>query len=466
MAARMKFLVKKMGWDAFKKALDEERAKVKLTASVNDYIKAASVVPVVPPLPKTLPATPAGVEKNPAYQEWRTDNVVAHKFPGYAGVNVRLKLGDLESAKARKLAQVADLFSRGELRITIEQNLFLSWVPAQALPAVYQALAEIGLAEAGAETLEDTTTCPGADTCRLGITSAKGLGAGVSEAMSNGMKRYKDLARQIRVKVSGCPNNCAQHSIAGIGFQGAALKKDGKTVPAHEVFVGGQMALDRTRFGERIGKIPAKNGPKVAQAFLELYAQEKQTEESFSDCMARLGRTRLQEVLAPFQEIPSFDEKPDFYQDWGHANEKFVTRTGIKGECAGTTIQEKVPVMTSAKEHLAQAEAFLAHREYANAQIEAYETIAAAARVPLYVQLVDPFTSEQAIWEFENIFVRSGRFDAAWLDMAEKLEQARHETPAEVRAQALIQKARQFLGLCEPLHAALLAEAVPKNNPL
>ena len=449
MAARMKFLVKKMGWEKFKVALDEERKQVRLPGSVNDYLKEASRLRMAPPFPKNLPENLSGkVDEN-----WLRDSVLSHKFAGYKGVNVRLKLGDLLTEPARKLAEIARIFSHGEFRITIEQNLFLPWVPESALSALYHSLSEIGLAEAGAETLEDATTCPGADTCRLGITSAKGLGSAIAESMRNGLGRFKELSRDIHVKISGCPNGCAQHGVANIGFQGAAFAKDGKTVPAHEVFVGGGSALDTTTFGERIGKFPARNCTKVVGKLLELYENEKRASESFNACMSRIGKEKIQSLLAPLAEVPSFDQSPDFYQDWGHENEKFAIRTGIKGECAGAPVQEKVPHFETAKEKLAQAEAFLAHKEFANAQIEAVEAMAAAARVPLYAVLIDPFTTEQVLWEFENVFARAGKAGREWIDFSEKVTAERDGPPTEARAQNLIALAKKCSAECERLAA-------------
>lgn len=464
MAARMKFLIKKWGWEKFKQALDEERKQVQLPSSVNDYLKearqerprrqASSSWDVRTPVSqggglstKTVPGF--------GFEEWLKDNVVDHKFSGYKGVNVRLRLGDLVTDRARSLAQIAKLFSQGELRITIDQNLFLPWVLEKSLPTLYDALSKISLADAGAETLEDTTTCPGADTCRLGITSAKGLGAHISSMMTNGLARYKELTKDLKVKISGCPNGCAQHGVANIGFQGAALAQDGKTVPAHELFVGGGSDLDRTAFGERIGKFPAANCGKVVQSLVELYAKEKKGDESFNACMTRIGKDRIKELLAPLAVIPSFDQNPEFYKDWGHENEKFAVRTGIKGECAGAPVQEKVPHLETAKERLAQAEAFLAHKEFANAQLEAYEAMAEAARIPLYAVLVDPFSSEQALWEFENIFVRSGRLSPEWLDFSEKAKAQKETEPTEAHAQGLIVLAKKHLAECERLHGEL-----------
>ncbi len=455
MAARMKFLVKKMGWEKFKAALDEERKQVVLPASVNDYLKDIKHSNNTPSFPTDLPQNPKGVTELPQYKYWLKTNAVAHRFPGYKGVNVRLRLGDLVTDKSRELAGLAKKFSQGELRITIHQNLFLPWVPENTLPALYDALSKINLADSGAETLEDTTTCPGADTCRLGITSAKGLGAHISAAMNNGLSKYKELTKDINVKISGCPNGCAQHGVANIGFQGAALMQDGRTVPAHELFLGGSSALDETSFGERIGKFPAYHCGKVVEALVELYAKEKKSTESFNTCMNRVGKDKVRELLAPLAAIPSFDQNPDFYKDWGHENEKFAIRTGIKGECAGATVQEKIPMMDTVKEHLAQAEAFFAHKEFANAVAEAYETMAYAARVPLYAVLVDPFTSEQSLWEFENIFVRSGRLGGEWLNLAEKVEAAKNAPASESEAKKLIDLAKKFMGECERLYNEL-----------
>ena len=462
MAARMKFLVRKMGWEKFKTALDEERKQVVLPPSVNDYLKDVRQTQPAPSVATHLPANPSGVTESAPYREWLKDNVIPHRFPGYKGVNVRLKLGDLITNQARSLAGIAKTFSQGELRISIHQNLFLPWVSEKVLPALYDALSKINLADSGVETLEDTTTCPGADTCRLGITSAKGLGAHISEAMNNGLSKYKELTKDIKVKISGCPNGCAQHGVANIGFQGAALMQGGKTVPAHELFVGGSSALDETAFGERLGKFPAANCGKVVETLVELYAKEKKDGESFNACMNRVGKEKIKELLAPLAVIPSFDQNPEFYKDWGHENEKFAIRTGIKGECAGAPVQEKVPMLDSAKEHLAQAEAFLTHKEFANAQAEAYEAMASAARVPLYAVLVDPFTSEQAIWEFENIFVRSGRVSAEWMNLSEKMEAAKKAPATESSARGLIELARKHLAGSERLHTELLQSQAAK----
>src|SRR5207244_6623536 len=125
--------------------------------------------------------------------------------------------------------------------------------------------------------------------------------------------------------------------------------------------------------------------------------------------VSRTGTERLKEILEPLRQVPTFEQDPSFYEDYGHENERFAVRKGIKGECAGSTVAETIPSIDAAREWLAQAEALIYHREFEHAVLAAYEATAAAARVPLYRPLVDPFTADEALWEVENLFVLSGQ---------------------------------------------------------
>ena len=466
MKARMKFLVQTMGWDRFREALDQERERVgPIPVPVDELYEASRRAPV-PEAPR-----PAGLRvlddrrKDPAFARWHRDSVVAHRIPGFRGVHVRLRLGDIIADKLRALADVTGRYSSDEARVSIEQNLFLPWVREDALADLYDALRPLELADAGSETIEDVTTCPAADTCRLGIASAKGLGSAISAALENGLGRYADIARGVKIKISGCPNGCAQHGIADIGFHSAAQTENGRTVPSYLLFVGGRANLDEARIGEIIGRYPAKNGVKVVETLLELFKQERQNDEAFGACMLRLGEERLKALLEPLRTIPTFEADPEFYQDWGHANEKFAVRSGVKGECAGTTIAEKVPSVADAQEALAQADAYFSHKEYATTLVASYEAAAAAARVPLYKRLVDPFTPEQVLWEFENIFVLAGATDGAWRKVSAEFDRLRKAPPDEAGARAILERAREFGKYCqgfkppEPRRAAPAAAA-------
>ncbi|HEX6716733.1 MAG TPA: nitrite/sulfite reductase [Pyrinomonadaceae bacterium] len=467
MKARLKFLIETLGWDSFLEALREERQRVG-PIPLEPYLNAFDRQPKSKPEVRRNRLNVLREETNdPAFQEWAHDSVIDHKNPNYRGVHVRIKLGDLTAQRARELADIARRFSASQLRISVEQNIYLPWVHQEDLVDLYAALCNVSLAEPGVGTITDVTTCPGSDTCRLGIASAKGLGSALDDAFRVTSIRRLEAAGPIKIKISGCPNGCAQHSIANIGFYSAALTHNDRTVPAHFVTVGGQAEGAAAQFGSLLGKFPAKNCIKVTQTLLGIFEAKKNPGEDFNGFLARTGVERLKELLKPLQAVPSFEDDPTFYEDYGHEHVPFAVRKGIKGECAGSTVAEKVPTIGIAREWLAQADAYVYHKEYEQAVLAAYEAAAAAARVPLYRRLVDPFTSAEALWEFENLFVLSGETGGLWQDIsanfdslkARALEMARRGE-VEDRANAtqeILAQARSFLNYCEPL---LIAEAM------
>jgi len=459
MKARMKFLVRSLGWDEFRKRVEEEWLDLKVDPSWNNYLSGIKEDSSPPDFAASIPPAPEGTESDPEYIKWRESCILPHAKDDYAMVNVRIHLGDLKSEKARALADIVDVYSAGDLRISILQNFILRWVPKRALPSLYAALKEADLAYTGADTFGDVTACPGADTCRLGITSAKGLADHLTGGMSNGLGEFRDLTKDLRIKISGCPNSCAQHVTASIGFQGASLSRDGRNVPAEQVFVGGGLYGDDTRLGTSIIKVPTRNAPKVVKRLLELYRDEKQGDEHFDIVMERIGRDRIKEEINRYTEIPSFEEDPSFYDDWGHETEKFELQKGMKGECAGATVEEKIPTFADAQKRIQQAEALLAHGEYGASIMESYHSCSASAHVPLYTKLVDPFTPEQTMWEFENLLVRTGEAEGRWLDISSVLKDKISSEPTAELAAGMLSTAKDLYAECERLQAELTKSA-------
>ncbi|MGE0129791.1 MAG: nitrite/sulfite reductase [Blastocatellales bacterium] len=452
MKARMKFLVQTMGWEKFREAVDAEREITGELPPVTDFLEE-------PPEPKLAGAARLNalnpLTNDPDFQQWARDSVIEHRVAGLRGVHVRTKFGDITSDRARALADVARRFSAAELRVSIEQNLFLPWVRVEDLPELHQALRRISLGDAGAETIADVTACPGADTCRLGIASAKGLGTAISDAFFDGpLAAYREANRDLRIKISGCPNGCAQHAVANIGFHAAALSQSGRNVPSHLLFLGGEANHGRPQAAKVFGKFPARNAIKVVETLFNLHESGKLPGEDFNSFIARIGDQQVKETLEPLRAIPTFDDDPEFYDDYGHENERFTVRSGVRGECAGTTIAEVVPVFANAHERLAQANAYLHHGNFEQALLEAYEAAAAAARVPLYQRLVDPFTSLEALWEFENLFVLSGQTGGSWSGLSSNFESLKSGDADEITAQAAFETAREFVSYCEQFSAA------------
>jgi sulfite reductase (ferredoxin) len=462
MKARMKFLIETMGWEEFRDALDEERRLVG-PITQDEYFESPDALEFVSPERKEpgngLNILTSRIEDD-SFKSWADDSVIAHKNDAFRGVHIRIKLGDLTSTRARELAQIAQQFSAGELRISVEQNIYLPWVPQEKLVDLYSTLCEVALADRGVGTIADVTTCPGSDTCRLGIASAKGLGSALDEAFNSSMAKYVDSVGPLKIKISGCPNGCAQHAIANIGFYSAALSHDGRVVPAHFVTVGGQAQGLETQFGLLLGKFPAKSCVKVTETLLAYFEVERQAGETFNAFVGRVGIPRLKELTETLQYIPPFEEDPSFFEDYGHEHERFAVRKGIKGECAGSTVAEKIPVIETAHEWLAQSEAYIYHREYSHAVLAAYEAAASAARVPLYQRLVDPFTSDEALWEFENLFVLTGGTGGLWQSVSTQFEELRAtglESPGEEIAGKILSEAANFVNYTRqlPLKAAL-----------
>ena len=262
---------------------------------------------------------------------WRATNVVPQKQLGWASVNVRLIRGDVTAGQLRAIARIARDFGEGTVRATNQQNLILRWMPLGALSEIHAILVREDRAEPGAERLVDVTSCPGADTCQLGITSSRGLALELGQMIERELGDLADDAG-VRIKISGCPNSCGQHHVAGIGLYGGARKFHDEQAPTYQLLLGATLAPGRTRFGKPMARVPARQGPDAVKALLELYRVERKPEETFDVFVDRTGPERLRSVLAPWTELPPSSETPEKYLDWG-SDEKFKLETGT-GECA------------------------------------------------------------------------------------------------------------------------------------
>jgi sulfite reductase beta subunit-like hemoprotein len=246
---------------------------------------------------------------NPEYERWLQTNIREQKQPGYAMVTVKIPQGNLSGDQMRGLAGLARNAGDGLLRVTIEQNLVLGFIPLRILPRVYRALEEIGLAGGGAEEIDDIVTCPGAYSCNLALTKSMNLGAALAEEVRD----HPDAkVRKLKIKISGCPNSCGQHWIADIGFYGG-YDSDGMM-----------------RFGVAIQSIPARLAPVAVKRVLDHFVANRQESESFRDYVLRhkveTFRTMTNDLVKPAEIFP------EMYQDWGD-DIQYSLQLG-RGECA------------------------------------------------------------------------------------------------------------------------------------
>src|SRR5579862_7867063 len=273
--ARLKFVVRERGFDWVREQIEKEYDDI-LT---NGGIPTPEVVPdgfggfqsVPPPLGTgaLLPVVAANGHSDPQYERWLETNVRQQKQPGYAIITVKVPQGNLTGAQMHGLAAIARDAGDGLLRVAVDQNLVLAYIPLRNLRRVYAALRLIDLAEAGAQEIEDITTCPGAYSCNLGLTKSMTLGAALAEEV----RGHSDpLVRQLKIKISGCPNSCGQHWIADLGFYGNARKIEGREVPYYLMLLGGGYdPAGIMRFGVAIQSIPARLAPLAVRRVLVHY---------------------------------------------------------------------------------------------------------------------------------------------------------------------------------------------------
>ncbi|MEE9324386.1 MAG: nitrite/sulfite reductase [Dehalococcoidia bacterium] len=332
MKARIKFYIDRVGIDAFREEVEEELSKKWAKKSFDP-------TPLMALPDEHLDAPPPPVKSgdghhDPAFQRWLETNVRPQKQEGYNIVWVKLPLGDIQAHQFPVLARIARNYAGSRVRTNTEQNLVYRWVPEGYLYDFWQELQEVGLGDAGVQEITDVLSCPGTDSCKLGITSSMGLGQALRETLTE-MAIEDPLVKSLHIKVSGCPNGCARHHIANIGFQGAATKGDGNQVPAYEMFIGGSYDNgDPARFGQRIkNKVAAKRVPQLVRSIVQLYQEQRQEGEPFNQFVDRVGKEPFETLTAQYKEVgPLNRENIDTYMDWSKTL-LFKVERG-EGECA------------------------------------------------------------------------------------------------------------------------------------
>ncbi len=337
MMARLKVLIDKIGLDEFRDMVDAELANIG-PIDFRPLMTAEEIQREDPPAP---PTSSNGDDSNPNYQRWLETNVVAQRQEGYHVVYVKTVRGDLTGEQFRGLANMVRQYTGGKIRATQEQNLVLRWVPTGYLHDVWEALNALELGEAGHGHITNVVSCPGTDSCKLGITASMGLAQALREEMQgwNGLAEDPGVS-DIRIKMSGCPNGCGLHHIANIGFHGAAVKGvEGQQIPAYELFLGGNYGDNRvedSRIGTRVPKVkvPAKMVPSVLKEIVTYYKDNRSNaDEGFNDFLDRVGMADVTSVAARAQEVGHESEGGgEMYFDWERTNQ-YVLERG-EGECA------------------------------------------------------------------------------------------------------------------------------------
>ena len=384
--ARVKFLVAKLGIDEFKRLVLEERAQLpedpRWTADIEEFLNAFDEEPLKPAQALNGADVPAG------FDEWYATNVYQQRQDGYVTVTVSLPLGDITSSQLHSLADICRRYVKDTIRTTIEQNIVLRWVSEADLPALYAELQQTGLAESGAGTIVDVTACPGTDTCKLGISSSRGLAAELRQRLGEQSMQMDEAVKDLRIKISGCFNSCGQHHAADIGFFGNSRKINGIPVPHFQVILGGQWKENAGAYGLAMGAVPSKRIPDVVTRLTSRYIEERDKEENFQDFIARLGKREVKAMLDDLTQVPAHSENASFYSDWGDPREFTTGDMGI-GECAGEVIPLIQVEMAACEREAFEAQVLLDEEDYEKATHTANSAMLHAAKALVKTQFLD-----------------------------------------------------------------------------
>jgi sulfite reductase (ferredoxin) len=373
--ARIKFLVAQLGIEEFKRIVLEERATLEKDPRWTEYLSQIHETDEQPLRPAQLLGDTLQTAN---FQRWYQTNIFHQKQKGYVTATITLPLGDITADQLRALADISRRFTNGTVRTTVDQNIVLRWISEADLPDVYAALEEIGLGQSGAGTIVDITSCPGTDTCKLGISASRGLAGELRQRLAEKSHTMDEAVQNLHIKVSGCFNSCGQHHLADLGFYGVSRHSGNYTVPHFQVVLGGDWGHNAGSYGLAMGAVPAKRIPEVVERLTGRYVSEREKNESFKTFIQRIGKVQVKNMLDDLTKVPTHDEDPTLYTDWGDNREFTIGDIGV-GECAGEVVSHAEFGLANAERQVFEAQVLLDENQYQKAGETAYMSMYQAA---------------------------------------------------------------------------------------
>ena len=404
--ARIKFLIQDLGIEKFKELVLEERKILSADPRWKEFVKDAEQFEETP----LRPGGKAPLLGTESFQRWMKFNTRPQKQDGYAVVTIALALGDITANQLRSLADIARRFTKETIRSTVEQNIVLRWVSQSDLLELHKALDAAGLAMPGAESIVDVTACPGTDTCKLGISSSRGLAAELRNRLAEKSFQSDESVQNLHIKISGCFNSCGQHHVADLGFYGVSRKMAGYAVPHFQVVLGGEWDNNGGSYGLPVIAIPSKNIPEVVSRLTDRYAVNRQNGEKFKDFIKRMGKVELKKMLDDLARLPADPSDRSFFSDWGDPREYSLSDMGI-GECAGEVVSAVEFDLGAAERELFEAQVKWESGQVEQAGATAYHSMLRAARA--LVKLESPNVTDdprEIVGEFRARYYDTQKF--------------------------------------------------------
>jgi sulfite reductase (ferredoxin) len=359
-------------------------------------------------------------------------------------------------------------YLRETIRSTVEQNLVLRWVSQADLPALYNELKAADLATPVAGAIVDVSSCPGTDTCKLGIASSRGLAGELRTRLASRNAERDEAIGGLRIKVSGCFNSCGQHHVADLGFYGVSRNKNGYTVPHFQVLLGGEWGNNAGSYGLAIGAVPSKRIPETVDRITGRYRDERQPGESFQAFIKRIGKAECKKMLEEFTAVPPYEQDASFYSDWGDPREFTLGDIGI-GECAGEVVYPIDFELVACEREVFEAQLDLENGKIEQAARKAYESMLHGAQALLRFKFQSaPEDPNKIVGEFRDKyfdtelffdpFVR-GKFAQDFFKAHEERDRPHTAETAHQR----IEEAQLFIEACYSCHARIAAAPAPSS---
>ncbi|WBL25010.1 HEPN domain-containing protein [Zunongwangia sp. HGR-M22] len=433
--ARMKFLIKDIGLDAFLDLVAEQK-KALSTKQPEFHIEKFEAAPVL----QEVEISSVEIEDQKEFEVWRNTNVIPQKQQGLFAIGIRVPLGDFYTGGARKLADLVKKYAGNEIRLSLRQDILIRHVREPFLPFFYTELKKLGYAETGYNKTVDITACPGTDTCNLGIASSTGIADVLEDVLKEEYPQFIN-GKDITIKISGCMNACGQHNMAEIGFQGMSIKSGKAVAPALQVLLGGGvLGNGEGRFADKVVKVPSKRGPEALRLLLNDFDTNAGTDEKFIHYYDRQGKTYFYDLLKDLADTSNLNEN-DFI-DWGH-EKPYIKAVGV-GECAGVVIDLIATLLFESEEKIDNAQSALDRKAWSDSLYHSYTSIVNSAKALLLADDVKTNTQAGIIAQFDELFVETGKIELS-TTFKEFAYQLNEHEPSEEFAQKYIEDARLFL---------------------
>jgi sulfite reductase (ferredoxin) len=442
--ARMKYLIKDLGFDAWFNLVLEEwkslsKEEIEIETDGYDIGQPSAEIAL----------TQITVSNDEKYENWLKSNTFEQKQKGFYGVYIKVLNGDIDHTLAYPLAAIAEKYASKDMRITVNQSLLLKFVRKESLPHLFSELDAIGFAEPGFDSLHDITVCPGTDTCALGVTNSMGLAKVLENMLREEFPEYAH-EKYLKIKMSGCMNACGQHMVAQLGFHGSSIRVDEKIAPAMQVVIGG--GVDENGVGQiadKIIKVPTRRIPDVVRAIIHDYEDESAEGEYFNSYYVRKGKKYFYDLLKHLGDKENI--VGDDFVDWGDEAE-YVQEIGV-GECAGVSYDMVSTIINDAKLKLEDAIAALAADSFDEAAYQSYTGMVIGAKALLLSIDIACNTQAAILKDFDENLVAIHGFNVNGGSIEQLALQIKMTKPNAAFAKQFVKQLEQFIADVEAFRA-------------